>query len=193
MRLVRFELTRPKAHVLNVVRPTKLRHSRIDSASWIRTSSIPGFKPRWSASCLSRRKVAATNRIRSRVPDDTRCEDGQRWPYGSAPCTSWGQIRTVSTTWFEQVRSTNCLPSHKYPRKDSNFHCSRSKRDDSCQLVYVGSKRRVSVSTRYFLFDRQVCTANTLTRQVGDDRIELPSSRCKRDAIPFHQSPVANR
>ena len=27
------------------------------------------------------------------------------------------------------------------------------------------TKRRVSVSTRYFLFDRQVCTANTLTRQ----------------------------
>jgi hypothetical protein len=52
-------------------------------------------------------------------------------------------------------------------------------------------KRRVSVSTRYFLFDRQVCTANTLTRQVGDDRIELPSPRCKRDAIPFHQSPAA--
>ena len=58
VRLVRLELTRPKAHVLNVVRPTKLRHSRLDSASWIRTSSIPGFKPRWSASCLSRLEVA---------------------------------------------------------------------------------------------------------------------------------------
>ena len=138
VRLVRFELTRPKAHVLNVVRPTKLRHSRIDSASWIRTSSIPGFKPRWSASCLSRRKVTATYKIRSRVPHDARREEGQRWPYGNAPCTSWGQIRTVSTTWFEQARSTSCLPSRKYPRKDSNFHFSRSERDDSYQLVYVG-------------------------------------------------------
>ena len=37
VRLVRFELTRPKAHDLSVVRPTKLRHSRSDSAGPIRT------------------------------------------------------------------------------------------------------------------------------------------------------------
>ena len=33
-------------------------------------------------------------------------------------------------------------------------------------------QRRVSVSTRYFLFDRQVCTANTLTRQIAPRGLE---------------------
>ena len=90
----------------------KLRHSRIDSASWIRTSSIPGFKPRWSASCLSRCLIA-----------------GER--FERSACL--GLSKTGLPVAYPAVTI-----DPEYPRKDSNFHFSRSERDDSCQLVYVG-------------------------------------------------------
>ena len=101
-------------------------------------------------------------------------------------------------SWFEQDWSTSCLPSHnfQYPRKDSNFHCPRSKRGDSCQLVYVGVVLKQALSTRFELAifsvtGRRELQASPREHSVGDDRIELPSSRCKRDVIPFHQSPAA--
>ena len=56
-----------------------------------------------------------------------------------------------------------------------------------------GHKRRVSVSTRYLLFDRQMCKPTTPTRPIADQGIEPRTSRCKRDAIPLHQSGVEQR
>ena len=55
-----------------------------------------------------------------------------------------------------------------------------------------------ALSTRFELAifsvtGRRELQASPREHSVGDDRIELPSSRCKRDVIPFHQSPAAMR
>ena len=92
-------------------------------------------------------------------------------------------------------RSPPPTPRFICPRKDSNFHCPRSKRGDSCQLVYVGSRQALSTRFEPAIFSvtgRRELQASPREHSVGDDRIELPSSRCKRDVIPFHQSPAAN-
>src|SRR5262249_10492998 len=155
VRLVRFELTRPQAHVLTVVRLTKLRHSRIDSASWIRTSSIPSFKPRWSASCLSRHEVAGDRfELSARLGLS---KSGRPIAY---PATSThGKIRTFTTHVLSVVTpaswSTWARVEGRGSRREEREVLLLAPRSSP---LAPHLKRRVSVSTRYFLFDRQVCT-----------------------------------
>jgi hypothetical protein len=62
----------------------------------------------------------------------------------------------------------------------------------------IGLHGHKALSTRFELAifsvtGRRELQASPREHRVGDDRIELPSSRCKRDVMPFHQSPEAAR
>jgi hypothetical protein len=70
-------------------------------------------------------------------------------PIAYRAVSSWGEIRTLSTTRFERVRSANCLPSRSTPGRICTHTISRSKRDASASWATGAESGELGAGSKY--------------------------------------------